>query len=123
MLNRDEKYIYDWETKRGKGKWSYLFLTAFIWGTLIPVLITAFKLAFKGLLSFSNLKSEVLTREFLPTWIKFVAGFFFFALFMWHLAKKKYQELKHKQKSEHKEIQMHRNSSPDIPNSRGGLAD
>ncbi len=97
MIPREEKYIYDWETKRSKGKWSYISLTALIWGTMFPVIITAFKLAIKGLLSFNSLSDYVFARSFLPVWIKFVAGFFFFALFMWFLAKKKYQMLKRKQ--------------------------
>lgn len=97
MLPREEKYIYDWETKRGKGKWSYIFLTALVWGTLFPVLVAAFKLALLGRLSFSALTDKVLDVDFLPIWLKFIAGFFFFALTMWHLAKRKYRELKRKQ--------------------------
>ena len=97
MLPREEKYIYDWETKRGKGKWSYLILTALVWGSLVPALITAFRLAFKGLLSFGALSDRIFTTAFLPTWLKFVGGFFLFAFLMWHLAKRKYQFLKRKQ--------------------------
>lgn len=97
MIPREEKYIYDWETKRSKGKWSYISLTALVWGTMFPVIIAAFKLAIKGLLSIDTLFANVLSLSFLSVWIKFVAGFFFFALFMWFLAKKKYQVLKRKQ--------------------------
>ncbi len=97
MLPREEKYIYDWETKRSKGKWSYLLLTAFIWGSIFPVIIRAFKLAFRGELSFSNLFGGVFNLAFFPVWIKFVGGFFLFALLMWHLAKRKYLELKRRQ--------------------------
>lgn len=97
MLPREEKYIYDWETKRSKGKWNYLFLTAFIWGSIFPIVITAFKLAFNGSLSLSNLFNGIFTAAFFPVWIKFTGGFFLFALLMWHLAKKKYAALKQKQ--------------------------
>jgi hypothetical protein len=97
MQAREEKYIYEWETKRSKGKWSYLFLTALIWGSIFPVVIRAFKLAFNGELSFGGLFGRVFSLSFFPTWIKFVGGFFLFALLMWHLAKKKYTELKRRQ--------------------------
>jgi hypothetical protein len=93
MLPREEKYIYEWETKRSKGKWSYLFLTAFVWGSIFPIAIKAFKLAFNGTLSFS----DIFTWPFFFYWIKFVVGFFIFAFFMWHLAKRKYLTLKRKQ--------------------------
>lgn len=97
MLPREEKYIYEWETKRSKGKWSYLFLTAFVWGTIFPIVIKAFRHAFNGELSFSNLFHDIFTWPFFFYWLKFVAGFFIFAFFMWHLAKKKYQALKRRQ--------------------------
>ncbi len=66
-------------------------------GTLLPVLVIAFKLAINGLLSFDLLLNRVFDISFLPTWIKFVAGAFVFALLMWYLARKKYRELKRKQ--------------------------
>ena len=97
MLAREEKYIHDWETKRSKGKWNYIFLTTLLWGTLLSVLVIAFKLAINGLLSFDRLLNKVFDITFLPTWIKFVAGAFVFALLMWYLALKKYRELKRKQ--------------------------
>lgn len=97
MLSREEKYIYEWETRRGRGKWRYVVLTALVWGTIVPVLIAAFKLAFKGLLSFATLSDAVGSSSFLFTWLKFVAGFFVFAMLMWYMARKKYQELKRKQ--------------------------
>jgi hypothetical protein len=97
MLPREEKYIYDWETKRSKGKWSYLLLTALIWGSIFPAVIRAFKLAFNGELSFGSLFRSVFNIAFFPVWIEFVGGFFLFALLMWHLAKRKYQELKRRQ--------------------------
>lgn len=97
MLSREEKYIHDWETRRGTGKWRYVLLTALVWGTLMPVLIAAFRLAFKGRLGLDTLTDTIGSNAFFIIWLKFVAGFFFFALLMWHLAKKKYQELKRKQ--------------------------
>ncbi|MFA6056805.1 MAG: hypothetical protein WC756_01310 [Taibaiella sp.] len=97
MLPREEKYIYEWETKRSKGKWSYLFLTAFVWGSIFPIVIKAFKHAFKGELSFSTLFGDIFTWTFFSYWIKFVIGFFIFAFFMWQLAKRKYLALKRKQ--------------------------
>lgn len=106
MLPREEKYIYDWEVKRSKGKWSYILLTALIWGSLIPVVIRAFKLAFRGELSFGNLGTHIFHVNFIPVWLKFVAGFFFFALLMWHLARKKYEELKKKQAAQ-QELHLH----------------
>ena len=113
MLNREEKYIYDWETKRGKGKWSYVFLTAFIWGTFVPIIIIAFKLALKGLLTISNLKAEIFSSSFIPFWLKFVGGFFLFALLMWQIAKKKYLDLKQKQKSPN-DVHVPHSSSTDL---------
>ncbi|WP_118973983.1 hypothetical protein [Taibaiella koreensis] len=107
MLSREEKYIYDWETRRGRGKWRYVTLTALVWGTIVPVLVAAFKLAFKGLLSFGMLFDIINCNAFLYTWLKFAAGFFAFALLMWHLAKKKYQELKRKQMAR-QELQLPR---------------
>ena len=106
MLPREEKYIQDWETKRSKGKWTYVFLTALVWGSIIPSLITAFKLAIKGQLSFGNLSDRIFSISFFPTWIKFVVGLFFFALLMWHLARKKYQELKRKQVAQ-RQVHVH----------------
>lgn len=97
MLAREEKYIHDWETKRSKGKWTYIFLTALVWGTMLPVVIEAFKLAVKGLFSLNILLYRIFDDGFLPVWIKFVAGFFIFALLMWHLSKRKYLQLKRKQ--------------------------
>ena len=97
MLSREEKYIYEWETRRGKGKWSYVILTALIWGTIFPCVIKAFKLAFRGQLSFTQLKSGIFNQDFFYTWAGFVIGFFCFALLMWRLAKKKYEEFKRKQ--------------------------
>lgn len=108
MLPREEKYIYDWEVKRSRGKWSYIFLTAFIWGSMIPVVIRAFRLAARGELSFRNLGAQIFHIEFFPVWIKFVAGFFFFALLMWHLARKKYEDLKKKQRAQ-QELHVHNN--------------
>ncbi len=97
MLLREEKYIQEWEAKRSKGKWNYVLLTALVWGSLIPAVIAAFRLAFKGQLSFSNFFDTIFDIDFFPTWIKFVVGFFFFALLMWYLAKRKYLALKRKQ--------------------------
>jgi hypothetical protein len=99
MLPREERYIREWEQKRGKGKWSYLFLTAIVWGTIVPVAIKAFGLASEGLLSFRNLKEQVFRDEFIMLWAGFAAGFFCFALLMWHLARKKYLQFKQKQKA------------------------
>lgn len=97
MLPREEKYIHDWETKRSKSKWSYVFLTALVWGTIFPVLILSFRLALKGDLSLAALQDGIFTPAFLSIWVKFVGGFFLFALLMWRLALKKYRELKRKQ--------------------------
>jgi hypothetical protein len=110
MLPREEKYIYEWETKRSKGKWSYLFLTAFVWGSVFPIAIKAFKLAFNGNLSFRNIFSDIFTWPFFFYWIKFIAGFFIFAFFMWQLAKRKYLGLKRKQAAQ-REIHFQNGSS------------
>lgn len=110
MLPREEKYIYEWETKRRKGKWSYLLLTAFVWGSIFPIVIKAFKLAFNGSLSFNSLFSGIFTWPFFLYWIKFVVGFFIFAFFMWHLAKRKYLMLKRKQIAQ-REFHFHNGSS------------
>lgn len=72
-------------------------LTALVWGTLMPVMIAAFRLAFKGMLALDSLTDTIGSNAFFTIWLKFVAGFFFFALLMWRLARKKYQELKRKQ--------------------------
>jgi hypothetical protein len=110
MLPREEKYIFEWETKRRKGKWSYLFLTAFVWGSVFPIVIKAFKLAFSGTLSFGSLFRDIFTWPFFSYWIKFVVGFFIFAFFMWHLAKRKYLALKRKQAAL-REFHLHNRSS------------
>ena len=102
MLAREEKYIYDWETKRGKGKWGYLFLTAIVWGSIFPIVFKAFKLALNNELSFSNLFNVLFTMSFLITWIKFFSGFFLFASLTWTLAKNKYTTLKQKQTAQRK---------------------
>jgi len=113
MLTREEKYIYDWETKRGKSKWSYVLLTTFIWGSLLPAIVIAFRLAFKGLLNFANLKAEIFSSAFVPLWLKFIGGFFLFALLMWHIAKKKYLDLKQKQKS-YDDVHVPHSSTTDV---------
>lgn len=99
MLPREERYIYEWETRRGKGKWTYVFLTAFIWGSLVSVITKCFGLAFQGRLSLRTVGNTIFTVDFFPVWLKFVGGFFLFALLMWHLARRKYRELKQKQQS------------------------
>jgi hypothetical protein len=99
MLSREEKYIYEWETRRGKGKWSYVILTALIWGTIFPCVIQAFKLALKGQLGISQMKSVLFNQSFLFTWQAIIAGILFCALLMWRLAKNKYLEFKKKQLS------------------------
>lgn len=97
MLSREEKYIYEWETKRGKGKWSYIFLTALVWGTLLPCMVKAFKLAINGRLSLRSMFWAVWNVQFLKTWGMAMAACFLFALLMWQLAFKKYMEFKEKQ--------------------------
>lgn len=100
MLPRDQKYMYEWESRRSKGKWKHILLTAFIWGTLLPVVVTSFYLAKDGLLSFANLLQVVIDDDFLLTWVKYFAGVFLVALIMWHLAKRKYESLRGRQKSD-----------------------
>ncbi len=100
MLPREEKYIYDWETKRGKGKWSYILMTTLLWGTLLPIIVLAFKLAIKGFLSADFMLDKVFHETFLITWIKYMAGTFVFSCLMWFLSLKKYRELKRKQMTE-----------------------
>ncbi len=100
MLPRDQKYMYEWETRRSKGKWKHVLLTALIWGTLLPVIIECFDLAKDGNLSFPNLFRMVFDDEFIPTWLKYMAGVFCFALTLWYLAKRKYETLRQRQKSD-----------------------
>jgi hypothetical protein len=100
MRPREEKYIYDWETKRGKGKWSYIIMTTLLWGTLLPVVVLAFKLAIKGFLTLDLILDKVFHETFLVTWIKYIACAFVFACLMWFLSRKKYKELKRKQMTE-----------------------
>ncbi|WP_146146629.1 hypothetical protein [Taibaiella chishuiensis] len=100
MIPRDQKYMYEWESRRSKGKWKHILLTAVIWGTLLPVIITSFYLARNGELSFGNLFQVIFDDEFLLTWLKYFGGAFLFALVMWHLAKRKYESLRNRQKSD-----------------------
>ena len=100
MLPREEKYIYDWETKRGKGKWSYILITTLLWGTLLPIIVLAFRLAIKGTLSPGFILDKVFHETFLITWIKYMAGTLVYAYLMWTLSLKKYRELKRKQMTE-----------------------
>lgn len=79
-----------------------MLLTTFIWGSMLSVIVKAFGLAFKGLLSFESLSETVCSADFFPFWLRFVIGFFVFALVMWHLAQKKYRELKQKQEQGNK---------------------
>ena len=97
MLPREEKYIYDWETNRGKGKWGYILLTAFVWGTLVPFVVRLINIVTHNRISLHLFSDEFISQHFLFLWLKFVAGFFIFAFTMWHLSFRKYKELKRKQ--------------------------
>lgn len=99
MISREEKYIYEWETRRSKGKWSYIILTTLIWGTFTPFMYTAFKLAFRGLLHPQRLWYALWSSDFVYTWFYFMAGFFLYALLMWHLARRKYYQYRQRQKA------------------------
>src|ERR1700748_3736585 len=99
MLPRDEKYIHNWETNRGKGKWSYIFLITFVWGTLVPFVFRVINIITHNRISISLFSDEFLSKHFLLLWLKFVAGFFLFAIAMWHLSYRKYKELKQEQVS------------------------
>lgn len=98
MLPRDQKYMYEWETRRSKGKWKHIFLTAFIWGSLLPVIIECFDLAKDQRLSYQNLSGIVFDDDFLFTWVKYLVGVFCYALIMWHLAKRKYDSIRQREK-------------------------
>jgi hypothetical protein len=100
MLPREEKYIYDWETNRGKGKWRYILLTTFVWGTLVPFVVRLINIVTHNKISLSLFSDEFLSKHFFFLWIKCIVGFFLFAFGMWHLSFKKYKELKHKQVSQ-----------------------
>jgi hypothetical protein len=97
MLAREEKYIYDWETARGKGKWQYILLNTFVWATLLTAIIKLFKIVLSTKFSLDAFSQTFFNTSFLFFWLKFVAGVFFYSLFMWHLSYKKYKELKQKQ--------------------------
>jgi hypothetical protein len=99
MLPRDQKYMYEWETRRSKGKWKHILLTSFIWGSLLPVVIECFNLAKDQRLSFSNLCLIVFDDDFLLTWVKYLAGVFCYALIMWYLAKRKYDSIRQRGKN------------------------
>jgi predicted membrane protein len=100
MLPREEKYIHDWEKNRGKEKWSYLLLTAFMWGTIVPFVYKFINVVTHYRFSLDLLLQTFLSLHFFFLWIKFVVGFFVFAFVMWHLSYKKYKELKRKQVSQ-----------------------
>lgn len=100
MLPREQKYMYEWESRRSKGKWKHILLTALIWGTLLPITIECFDLAKDGNLSFRNLYSIVFDDDFLLTWAKYLVGVFCYALIMWYLAKRKYNALRERQKND-----------------------
>lgn len=72
-------------------------MTALLWGTLLSIVVQAFKLAFKGQLSVDLLLDRILNGAFLITWVKYIAGAFVFSWLMWFLSLKKYRELKRKQ--------------------------
>ncbi|KAA5533684.1 hypothetical protein F0919_14200 [Taibaiella lutea] len=97
MLAREEKYIYDWETTRGKGKWQYILLNTFVWATLLTVIIKLFKIVLSTKFSIQSFSQTFLNTSFLFFWLKFVGGVFLYSLLMWHLSYKKYKELKQKQ--------------------------
>lgn len=97
MLVREEKYIHNWETNRGKGKWQYILLNTFVWATLLSVIIKLFKIVLSTKFSIEALSNTFLNISFLYFWLKFVAGVFLYTLLMWHLSYKKYKELKQKQ--------------------------
>jgi len=97
MLAREEKYIYDWETTRGKGKWQYILLNTFVWATLLAVIVKLFKIVLSTKFSAQAFSQTFVHTSFLFFWLKFVAGVFLYSLWMWHLSYKKYKELKHKQ--------------------------
>lgn len=97
MLAREEKYIYDWETTRGKGKWQYILLNTLVWGTLLPVIIKLFKIVLHTGFSAAAFSQTFLTVSFLFFWLKFIAGVFVYSLWMWQLSFRKYKELKQKQ--------------------------
>ncbi|MFT4061609.1 MAG: hypothetical protein QM642_04545 [Edaphocola sp.] len=100
MLAHEEKYIHDWESKRSKGKWTYVSLTSLVWGIVLPLLVLSFKLATGGQLTAMGVWSHVCSYPFFLLCVKFVMGVFLFALFMWHLAQKKYSDLKRKAEGE-----------------------
>jgi hypothetical protein len=97
MLAREEKYIYDWETTRGRGKWQYILLNTFVWAALLAVIIKLFKIVLSTKFSVQAFSQTFFNTSFLFFWLKFVAGVFLYSLWMWHLSYKKYKELKHKQ--------------------------
>lgn len=97
MQTHEEKYIYDWEHGRGKGKWSYRLLTTIIWGTLLPLAYTLIKLLLRLDFWPSTIFSEIFQKDFLYLWLRSLAGVFLFTSFMWYLSSKKYKELKQKQ--------------------------
>lgn len=98
MLPRDQKYMYEWETRRSKGKWKHILLTTFVWGSLLPVIIECFDLAKDQQLSFRNLSRIVFDDDFLFIWFKYLAGVFCYALIMWQLAKRKYNSIRQRDK-------------------------
>jgi len=99
MLPREEKYIYDWENSRGKGKWTYILLTAFMWGTIVPLVYKLIYVVTHFGLDPEAFTETFVSRDYLWLWLKFMAGFFLFALIMWQLSFRKYKELKRKQAS------------------------
>lgn len=97
MLPREEKYIHDWEMRRSKGKWLYIFLNSIVWATLLSVIIKLFKIVLTSRFSMETLSQTFFNVSFLYFWLKFLAGVFLYTLLLWHLSYKKYKELKHKQ--------------------------
>jgi len=100
MLPREKDYILRWETKQGKGKWAYMILTSLVWGTLLPVLFYAFKLAWHGELTFSNIQNIFWNSRYAMIWGFCALAVFTKSFVFWHLAKHKYSSLKRKQQLE-----------------------
>jgi hypothetical protein len=94
--NRDELYIYHWERKYAKGKWTYIILSTLVWGSFWALGIQAFILASDGLFRFDFILDAIFDIEFLFFWLMLMCIVFFVAWSFYTLSKKKYLSLKKK---------------------------
>lgn len=100
MSPEEIRYIIQWENQYANGRFQYLFLNTLIWGTVTAFFLRAIDLAIEGRLSLPELFTNLFSWHFLAQWLVSLIVVFGLSVFLWYKARKKYSELKARQKAE-----------------------